>query len=129
MHGLSRKDLLKRLVEYRLPIEPVLEALSCLPFDSAEELVCIRRADVVAIIDRFLGGALTGEQVTDWADQVELRQDLGLEETHRDALRDAIFRLANPNLRGPVTPEVARAIRATLIAGEELGSRDASEEL
>jgi hypothetical protein len=116
--GVNRKDLLKRLVEYRLPIEPVLEGLSHFPFYSEDELVCIQRADVVAILDRFLGGRLTAEQVTDWADQVEVREDLGLDENCRDALRDVIFSLANPNLREPITPEVARALRASLIAGE-----------
>ena len=112
-----RKALLERLVAYRLPIEPVLEGLSHFPFDSDEELVCIQREDVVSIIDRFVAGNLTAEQVTDWADQVEVRDDLGVEDNHREILRDAIFRLANPNLRDPITLEAVRAIRSKLVGG------------
>jgi hypothetical protein len=114
----NRKHLLARLVAYELPIEPVLEALSSLPADSNEEPVSVRRADVVSIIDRFLDGELTPDQVTDWADQIELREDVGVEEGHREAVRDAVFRLANPNLRGPITLQMARALRRRLLAGD-----------
>jgi hypothetical protein len=113
----DRKTLLERLVAYQLPIEPVLEGLSHFPFDSDQELVCIHRDDVVSIIDRFIAGKLTAEQVTDWADQVEVRDDLGLEDNHREMLRDAIFRLANPNLRDPITFDAVRAIRSKIVGG------------
>jgi hypothetical protein len=110
----ERIRLLERLIDYELPIEPVLEGLARFGWDSAAELVCLRRADVLAILDRYLRGELTAEHVTDWADQLELRDDVGMEPGYEDALRDAIFRLANPNLRDEITPAVARAIRGTL---------------
>lgn len=121
MPGGDRKMLLERLVAYELPIEPVLEGLSYFPFEAAAVLVCIQRTHVVSIIDRFVAGELNAEQVTDWADQVEVRDDLGLEESHRVVLRDALFRLANPNLREPVTLEVVRAIRSQLVGGTNSG--------
>jgi hypothetical protein len=117
MEARDRKTLLERLVAYQLPIEPVLEGLSYFPFDSDQELVCIHRDDVIAVIDRFISGKLTAEQVTDWADQVEVRDDLKLEANHREILRDAIFRLANPNLSDPVTLDAVRAIRSKLAGG------------
>jgi hypothetical protein len=107
----SRKQTVARLVAYELPIEPVLQALAAFPFD-CEELVHLRRSDLLAILDRFLAGRLTADQVTDWADQVELRDDVGLEVGFEIQLRDAIFRLANPILNEPVTSELAMRLRA-----------------
>jgi hypothetical protein len=46
----DRKSLLKRLVAYELPIEPIVEALSQFPFDSEQELVLIVYSDVIAVI-------------------------------------------------------------------------------
>jgi hypothetical protein len=71
----SRKEAVTRLVAYELPIEPVLQALAAFPLDS-DELVRLGRSDLVAILDRFLSGRLTADQVTDWADQVEVRDDV-----------------------------------------------------
>ena len=117
MQSGERKVLLERLLAYELPIEPVLEGLSYFAFDAEEVLLCIQRAHVVQILDRFDAGRLTADQVTDWADQIEVRDDLGFEEGHHELLRDAIFRLANPNLSEAVTLEVARTIRKQLVDG------------
>jgi hypothetical protein len=109
----ERRELVRRLVTYELPIEPILRGLAVLPFDS-EELVFLRRADIVSILDRFLRDELSADQVTDWAEQVEMRDDIGLEPGFEDPLRDAIFGLANPNLREPVTSELATRLRAEI---------------
>jgi len=60
------------------------------------------------------GGQLTSEHVTDWADLVECRVDLGYERGFEDALQRALFELANPNLTEPVTPKVAEALQNRL---------------
>jgi hypothetical protein len=107
----TRKELLQHLAEYVLPIEPVLAELSQYPFDSDLPLFTVSRNHVLAVLDRYATGELTPEQVTDWADLIECRDDLDFEDVSSGLLRDTVFQLANPNLTQPVSPHVASAIR------------------
>jgi hypothetical protein len=116
----DRRALLAALVRYELPVEPVLNQLASVPWDSTRELVRIGVPDIVAILDRLIKGELSAEQVTDWADLVEVRDDVGMDPPHEDALQEIVFRLANPNLRDAITPALASSIRMELLG---LGGR------
>jgi hypothetical protein len=116
----DRRALLAALVRYELPVEPVLNQLASVPWDSTRELVRIGVPDIVAILDRLIKGELSAEQVTDWADLVEVRDDVGMDRRHEDALQEIVFRLANPNLRDAITPALASSIRMELLG---LGGR------
>jgi len=102
------------LVAYELPIEPVLADLRSFGWDASEPLVLLTREDIVRVLDRYLAGELTAEQVTDWADRVECREDIGFSGGDEDVLADAVFRLANPSLRDELTPELGQIIRREL---------------
>jgi hypothetical protein len=110
----DRRQLLHALVAYELPIEPVLADLRAFGWDSEEELVSLTRADIIHILERYLAGQLTAEQVTDWADLVEVRDDIGYPASERELLSDVIFRLANPNLREEITTALAKQLRSEL---------------
>jgi hypothetical protein len=111
----DRAQLLRALIAYELPIEPVLADLRSFGWDAPEPLVLLTREDIVRVLDRYLAGELTAEQVTDWADLVECREDIGFPGGDEDVLSDAVFRLANPNLRDEVTPELGQIIRRELV--------------
>ena len=118
----NRKELVTALVRYELPIEPVAEGLALFGWDSADELVQVGPDDLLAILDRYLRNELSAEQVTDWANRLEVREDVGAESPNDAAIRDVIFRLANPRLEGAITPDLARGIRAELLGlGEGAG--------
>lgn len=107
----DRKAALKALISYSLPLEPSLAVLASCGWGCDEPLVTLSSGDVVAVLDRYLAGSLTADQVTDWADLLECREDIELP-AH---LTDALFRLANPNINGPVCPAVAVALRQALL--------------
>ena len=111
----DRRRLLAALVRYEPPIAPLLNQLALLPWDSTEELVRVGSADIVAILDRFIDGELSADQVTDWADLLEVRDDVGMDPRHGKALREIIFRLANPNLRDAISLALAVSIRIELL--------------
>jgi hypothetical protein len=120
----DRKALLAALVRYELPVEPVLNRLASVPWDSTEELARIGAADIVSILDRFIDGELSAEQVTEWADLLEVRDDVGVDPHHENALRDIIFRLANPNLRDAITPAMASRIRIEILGLDGMSNRE-----
>jgi hypothetical protein len=118
----DRRALLAALVRYELPVEPVLNQLASVPWDSTEELAQIGAPEIVAILDRLIKGELSAEQVRDWADLVEVRDDVGLDPRHENALREIIFRLANPTLCDAITPVLVGSIRMELLGlGERAG--------
>ena len=113
--GRNRVQLLRALIAYELPIEPVLADLRGFGWDAPHALVVLTRDDIVRILDRYLAGELGAAEVTDWAELLECREDIAFPGDDEDFLSDALFRLANPNLRGDVTPELAQNIRRELV--------------
>jgi hypothetical protein len=116
----SRRDCLRALIDYRLPVEVTLQELAAFGWDSPETVVILEREDVLMLLRRYLAGELSSEQVTDWADLVECREDIGFPESQAEVLSRIIFRLANPSINGSVTRELAEQIQL------ELGGEDSA---
>jgi hypothetical protein len=104
-----RVNALRRLLEGAAPLDETLEAIGALPWDSDEELVTLTPEHVIKMLERFLSGELTTSDLEQWANAIEGRDDIGLEPTAADALKEAIFDLANPSLQGSMTPASAQA--------------------
>jgi hypothetical protein len=111
----DRAQLLRALIAYELPIEPVLADLRAFGWDAPDALVVLIREDIVRILDRYLSGELGAAEVTHWANLVECRDDIAFPGDDEAVLSDALFRLANPDLTDDVTPELAQIIRRELI--------------
>lgn len=110
----NRKELVAALVAYEIPIEPVAAALAQLPWDSAE-LVQIGREQVAAILDRYLRHDLRPDQVVDWANRIEGRDDIGFVPHDAELLKDVIFMLANPDINGVISQDLARRVRGKVL--------------
>jgi hypothetical protein len=110
----SRAILLRALIEYREPIEQTIAGLSELGWDAEEPAALITPDDVKGILQRFLRRELTSAQVTDWADLVEVREDIAYS-SHENVLSDIVFRLANPSLRDEVTPTLATKLLGNVV--------------
>jgi hypothetical protein len=74
-----------------------IEALRQLPWDSPE-LVVLGRKEILSVLQRCQGGQLSPEQVEEWANALEGRDDLGFEPADAELLHEVIFELANPVL-------------------------------
>ena len=109
-----RTDLLRNLADYTLPIEPTLGELREYGWDATTPLFTITRQHVLGVLARYLSGELTSEQVTDWADLVECRDDLDYEHGFENQIKRAVFELANPNLTQAVTPKLANGLQKRL---------------
>jgi hypothetical protein len=90
------------------PLEETVAALREFPWDSDEELVTLTAGHVVEVLRRCCAGELTAREVEDWADAVEMREDLGFEDSPDERAQDAVNFLANPLLNGELTPAVGQ---------------------
>ena len=77
-------------------------------------LATIERKHMVSVLERFLAGTLSVSELRGWAERLEGRDDVGFEEEHGDLLRELFFRIANTEVNGAITPEVAAAMKEVL---------------
>ena len=100
----DRAELLKRLVEFQVPTEPIMEELSSLGWDwDGEPLLVITGDHFQAVFSRFLGGEIDAEQLEKWAGNLESREDIGFDSHQEESLKDLLFRIANPEINEPLT--------------------------
>lgn len=110
-----RAELLRQLVELATAPEPVMKELGQFGWDwSGGPLVTIERRHMISVLERFLAGTLSVSDVRGWAERLETRDDVGFEEERGDLLRELFFRIANTEINGPITPEVAKAMKDVL---------------
>jgi hypothetical protein len=101
-----RAELLTQLIQRTRPVSDLLTLLGEFPWDS-DPLVTVSATDIAAVLRDFLLDHLTHEQVEEWADALEVRDDV---DVTFSLLQDVLFELANANLNGPLTRERARQI-------------------
>lgn len=103
----DRRECLRDLVELRVSIPQAQASLARFPFDSDEELHDLTRTDALRALNRYLDGSLSSDDLRQWADTLEVRDDLGREQDFEEALTEFLFQLATPDLAGELTPDRA----------------------
>lgn len=111
---MQRTAELRKLIAYAESLEAILARLNAFGWDSEIPLAIVRPDDLTAVLRRFLLGQLSARQVEEWADALECRDDVGLDEDCEAELRSAIFELANPLLTEQLSQDSAQRILATL---------------
>jgi RNAse (barnase) inhibitor barstar len=119
----DRKSVVEALLNRSRPLAEIRAELGQFPWDS-EPLVQLTREHVGNVLRAFLAGEIDALSIEDWANLIEMRDDIGFEDEDEDAddfehgdLRNAIFVLANPVLYGDLTKDLARQLL------EEIGVR------
>lgn len=107
-----RKLLVTEIVENPLPDSSVLDELEKFGWDCEHELVIITKQHIYAVLYAFAKKLLTAQQVIDWANRIEGRDDIGYECGGEDVVNEAIFWLANPYLNYPIDEKIQERIEA-----------------
>ena len=105
----SRNSILLDLIRAASPVSKLSADLSRLPWDSAP-LVTLTIDHLNSVLQRFVDGSLSAQEVEEWANAVEGRDDIEFEKQNLAALKAAIHALANPALCGRLTAELAREL-------------------
>jgi hypothetical protein len=106
----TREQLLAELVTFSRNPDDIANELRSFGWESDRVLLVISREHVRSVLNRYLSGELTGEQVLIWAECLEAGEDVGHETAFEKQVDDTIFMLANPDINaGPLTPDLARA--------------------
>lgn len=114
-----RAEILEELVRFDRPTEPLMRELSSLGWDwNGEPLLTLQKAHLLRIIDRFLAGDITAEQLQQWAENLEVREDVAFDQEEEELLDDVFFRIATPFINEPLTRESVQEMRDELTRKE-----------
>jgi hypothetical protein len=101
-----RVQLLQELLTHSRPVAEMVVELSRFPWDS-KALVELTPEHVVSTLERYLTRELSADDVENWANAVESRDDIEYQKANAQSLRSAIHDLANPALTEPFNATTA----------------------
>lgn len=111
----AHRRVLQELVSARGDVPGLARDLRTFPGWDVEPLVTLEASDVISILERFLRGDLSSDDVGIWADALEVRDDVEFGDDAENGVITAIFLLATEIVGDrPVTPERARELIAEL---------------
>lgn len=111
---MSRFDVLRDLIAFSKPVDILSSNLSKFDWDYAGQPLIVAASQVRNVLERFLSGEYTAQELEGWANLIECREDLEFEEQKHDEIENVIYCLANPALQGEVTLDFYRELLSTL---------------
>ena len=107
---MTREEAIQSLVRLAHPLDALSASLGAFEWDwDGPPLARLSGMQVASLLQRYVAGEVTGDEVETWANLLEGRDDVEFSAK----AREAIFDLANPELQGPLA-EVAPALLSRL---------------
>jgi hypothetical protein len=103
-----RKVALEDLIQLRGSVDDARQRLRAFDWDANPNLVALTPATVIGVLDRYLSGKVTADEIEKWADGIEGREDIAFPPLYETVLKELLFELANPKINRPLSPESAR---------------------
>ena len=103
----DRTALLSELIGLRRPVAQIRPELGVFPWDSETELVQLGIVDVLRALRAYVDGQIDADELEGWADALEVRDDVGLDEPDEEVLREFLTEISTPELYEAITPQVA----------------------
>lgn len=100
---IKRKKALNELLNFSESIDALTSKLKCFSWNFEGEPVLVRTSHLVSVLNRFVQGELTKNEIEKWANIIECREDLENEESDDELINKIIYELANPLLEGDFT--------------------------
>lgn len=110
----NRETTLRCLLEFSTSINDLRSQLEQHKWDCATPLVVLKAEHINSVLSRFSSGDLSENEVEEWANLLELRDDISFDEENKNAIKSVLYELANPYLTYPLTTSRARHLSALL---------------
>jgi hypothetical protein len=104
----KRIVLLKTVLKAQDGFQTSIKELSHYSWDYDGAPALLDKPAVKDILTRYVAGELGQEAVHEWADFIELRDDIDYPENEEDLLAKILHELANPQIEGELTLDRAR---------------------
>ncbi|MBA2673970.1 hypothetical protein [Ramlibacter sp.] len=98
----KRLSFVRDLLEMTMPLEEIIWGLSALTWDYEGEGVEMTKKHLERVLQRYLRGEVGESDIELWANQVEGRDDVRLEDNAESLMGEILHELANPLLTQPL---------------------------
>ncbi|WP_436763002.1 hypothetical protein [Streptosporangium sp. V21-05] len=107
----DRRRLLRELIELRRPVSDLVDKLRKYSWDIDAPLESVEAEDVARILDSYLSGQIPAATLTEWADALEMRDDVQIDEHLFEFFSEA----SSPEINESISTEFARRWMSRLI--------------
>jgi len=112
----DRICLVEKLINLSIPVAKSRSELSKFGWDYEGQPVLLSKAHVMALLNRFIADEISSDEVEEWANAIECREDIELDTASGAGIRNIMHELANPVLTQPLSPGRAAIICRALLA-------------
>ena len=95
---MNRIELLKSLVAFSIPTTKLKNELNKFPWDSENPLIVFKKEYLLQVIDKLQKNKITLSELIEWANLLEVREDIEYEKPYDAQINKIIFTIANPEL-------------------------------
>lgn len=103
----ERRCIIRSLVEFDRSVAELETLLAPLDWDHPKPLVRLTYDRIRSVLLRFLAGKLGAKDVEEWADLVELRDDIDFADART---QEVIHMLSTPQIHLPIDGHLARLL-------------------
>lgn len=105
----QRTTALISLISLKVPTqEAIRELIEFSPMDCPVSVV-LSTSDVQQVLDMYLTGTVTAQELENWADALENREDVGRESGKEEIINQLLFELSSPEIIEPINPQLIYA--------------------
>lgn len=106
MHDIAVQErivALQALLDFNLPLTTTKSHIARFPFESQTILLPLEPKHLTHALSLFINNEITASDLEDWANAIEVRDDIQAYDSRDPRVSAILFDLANPVLQGPIT--------------------------
>lgn len=111
MDNNQRRVLLSQLINFEKDPKELIKQLGSFEWDCEFELVTLEKEHLENALDLYLSKKIRNTEIQFWAESLECREDVAVNESQAEVISQSIFWLANPEINYQITPELAKKIK------------------
>ncbi len=100
--------------DYKQLIRQLRFVLENNPKPAFKRGILLRLVDIDHALGLYEKGALSGGQLKEWAEILEMNENIDYEDRYQEIITDVLFRLSTPEINEKITPALVRGLRVSL---------------
>ncbi|NBX67029.1 MAG: hypothetical protein EBQ96_08550 [Proteobacteria bacterium] len=110
----ERIFILTKILRLETDVTPLIKQMSDYSWDFVGQTALLDKTILRSVLSRYAAGDLTADAIYQWADFLELLEDVDYPADEADTISAILHELANPDLEGTLSPERAEILLAKL---------------
>lgn len=110
----NKHEVLVALLEYKFSWMTLSRELDELGGMNSGTTVRILPSHIASVLNRFVNNELSALDVEEWANIIEMREEVVYGQENEQQLKEVVWELANPSLSAPLTIDRARELISAL---------------